>query len=120
MAEYPEKIFVVGLSLKETNIPKAPWIKAKIGLKMDKFIEFANQHTDERGWFNMTLAESKTGTLYIEVDQYKREPLEKPESLKEVPAWKPREQTQKQKDEVANMAKIEYPEEDINPDDIPF
>lgn len=113
-----EKIFVDGLSFQEKHIEKAPWVKAKIGLKMDKFIEFAKSHTDDRGWLNMTLAESKAGTLYIELDQYKRESLEKPDSLKE--PWKPRPRTQAQIDEVANMAKIEYPEEDINPDDIPF
>ena len=107
MSEYPEKIFVVGLSLKETNIPKAPWIKAKIGLKMDKFIEFANQHTDERGWFNMTLDESKTGSLYIELDQFK------PNRDKENSDWKPAPQTQEQIDEVRNMPKIDYPTEEV-------
>lgn len=107
-----EKIFIEGMSMKEVAIPKAPWIKARIGIKMDKFMEFARQHTDERGWLNMTLAESKKGDLYIELDTFK------PNRDKENKEWKPMPQTQAQIDEVKNMPKVKYPEEE--PEDSPF
>lgn len=99
--------------MKEVAIKKAPRIKARIGIKMDKFMEFAKQHTDERGWLNMTLAESKVGSLYIELDQFK------PNRDKENSEWKPAPQTQEQIDEVKNMPRVKYPDEQPE-EDSPF
>ena len=97
------------MSMKEVAIPKAPWIKARIGIKMDKFMEFAKQHTDERGWLNMTLLESKAGSLYIELDQFK------PNRDKENSEWKPDPQTPEQIAEMQNRPKIDYPTEEADP-----
>lgn len=91
MAEYPPKVFIGGFSIKDADIEKMPWVKSKLGIKVKDFIEFANQHTDERGWLNILVNESKTGGLYMELDQFKpskdeqgnwKPKLEKPEALK--------------------------------------
>lgn len=78
-----DKIFIDGLSLQQKHIEKAPWVKAQIGIKLEKFITFAQQHVDERGWLNITIKESKAGEWYAELDTFKRT-LQKPESLKEI------------------------------------
>ena len=111
MAEYPKKVFIGGFSIKDAGIEKMPWVKSKLGIKVKDFIEFANEHMDDRGWLNILVNESQAGTLYMELDQFK--PQKKEE-------YKPIPQTQKQIDEMKNRTDIEYPEEDINPDDIPF
>lgn len=76
-----DKIFADGFNYVEKQIPSAPWIKAQIGIKKDKFQAFMDAHTDDRGWVNLTVKESKGGKLYVELDTYKK--LEKPEGLLE-------------------------------------
>ena len=105
-----EKIFADGISVKELQNEQFPWLIAQVGISKTKFTAFMEEYVDERGWINLTLKRGKTGTLYFELDTWKKEKKE----------WKPIPQTQKQIDEVKNMDTIEYPEEDINPFDIPF
>ena len=89
-----DKVFIEGMSLKEVHIEKVPWVKARIGIKLDKFVDFAKQHVDERGWMNITLAESKAGELYMALDQ-----------------WKPNQPREEVREEVVN---------DVGDDEIPF
>jgi len=70
------------MSIQSKSIEKAPWIKGQIGIKLDKFIAFAKQHVDDRGWLNIDIKESKNGEWYCELNTFKKT-LQKPESLKE-------------------------------------
>jgi len=105
-----DKIFIDGFSLNEKHLEKAPWVKAQIGIKLDKFIAFAQQHVDERGWLNITIKESKSGSWYAELDTWKRDALEKPEAFKQ---WQPDPQTPEQIAEMQNRPRIDYPTEEV-------
>lgn len=82
MAEQTPKIFAEGMSYTPKDIPKAPWIKGQIGVKVDKFIKFAQQHVDERGWVNIDIKEGREGNMYLELNNF-RKTLEKPNFIKE-------------------------------------
>jgi hypothetical protein len=97
MEEKKEKVFVDGMIFKtpdENTKEKAPWIKGKISFKADEFIAFLQKHKSETGWVNVDLKKSKEkGTLYLELN-----------------TWKPKN----------NLDKVDYPQEEINAEDIPF
>ncbi len=67
-----EKKFADGIRF-ETPRPKAPhWIKGHIAVNMAKFAPWAEANQDERGWLNLDVKESKKGSLYVELDTYRR------------------------------------------------
>ena len=66
-----EKIFVDGFSVKPLDNEQYPWLKAQIGLNPTKLKVFMDAYTDDRGWVNITLKESKGGTWYAELDTWK-------------------------------------------------
>jgi hypothetical protein len=84
-----EKQFIDGMSVKEGGVPSMPWLKAKFGVSK-KFIEFFNANVDERGWINFDMKESKNGTLYLELNTYKKaqtqsNPKEETENIESIP-----------------------------------
>ena len=70
------KVFVDGFAIKPLGNERFPWLKAQVGLNVKKLTEFMESHTDERGWVNITLKESKSGTWYAEWDNWKPEKKE--------------------------------------------
>jgi len=66
-----EKQFVQGMWFKKPDEKTPEWIKGKISVKVDEFIEYAKQHKDDRGWLNIDLKKAKTGTLYLELNTFK-------------------------------------------------
>jgi hypothetical protein len=95
------KIFADGLIFKLPRENAPSYVKGSLYINVEKFIEFLHAHNTNSGGINIDIKESTKGNIYCELNTWKPE---KPESLKEP----------EQKDE------IEYPAEDINPDDIPF
>lgn len=82
--------------------PTAPsFVKFRLNVRADKFITFLADHKNEFGYCNFDVLESKNGKLYITLDTYK--------------SAAPKQETPK---EVHNG--IEYPQTEINIDDIPF
>ena len=65
------KTFPKGFIYKEPE--KAPqWIKAKISIKVDEFIQFL-QENENNGWVNIDICESKDGTKrYPVLNTYKK------------------------------------------------
>jgi len=50
----------------------------KIALEVNKFIDFLNEHKNEKGWINLELKESVKGVKYIELDTWKPTQSETP------------------------------------------
>lgn len=48
------------------------FVKGGISVKVEEFIKFLKAH-DNKGWVNLDLKKSKTGTLYLELNTYKKE-----------------------------------------------
>lgn len=102
MEEKKDIVFVSGMYFKapdDRTKEKAPWVKGHVSIKTADFIEFIKAHKDEE-WLNCDLKKSKGGKLYFELN-----------------TWKP---TKEQVEEVKEVINGNNPEEDINPEDIPF
>ncbi|MGI9118441.1 MAG: hypothetical protein ACR2IQ_02740 [Minisyncoccia bacterium] len=70
-----EKIFADGFHFdlpNETTKEKAPFIKGKISIKVSEAIEFLKKHENLGGYVNLDLKKSQKGTLYLELNQYKK------------------------------------------------
>lgn len=91
-----ETIFADGMSVKKPQENAPDFVKLNMSFKADSFIKFleANQ---VNGWVNVDLLKSKGGKLYCKLNTYKK--VEKVEE---------------------KVDTIQYPETDINPDDIPL
>ena len=64
-------IFIKGLIYKIPN--KAPeFVKGKISIKVDEFIEFLKQH-GKNNWVNIDLNISKSGKPYAKLNTWKKE-----------------------------------------------
>lgn len=105
-------IFADGMTFKEPHERAPAFVKGSISIKVDKFVAFLNAHANEKGWVTLDMKESKSLVTYFQLNTWKPEKTEG--------GWKPKPQSQAQIDEMKNRTDIEYPEEDINPDDIPF
>lgn len=98
--EQKEKIFANGLMFKERN-PAAPeYVLGSLWVKVDEFIAFLQANNTNNGGINIDIKRSIKGNIYCELNTWKPS--------------RPAFMDEGKKDE------IEYPEEDINPDDIPF
>jgi hypothetical protein len=95
-----DKVFAQGMMFRPPRANAPAFILGGLSIKVDEFIAFLQAHNTNAGWVNIDIKESKGGKWYCELNQFKPE---RPASVepKEEPA-------------------IEYPEEDINPDDVPF
>lgn len=114
MSNTTDTIFADGLffELPEANTPS--FIKGKIEINVEKFKQFLNDHQNEGGFVKIDLKESKGGKGYAVLNTWK--PTHKT-TKRELTA---EEQEAKSANEVINDSGIEYPDEKINPDDIPF
>src|SRR5690348_11929338 len=95
-----EKIFATGIyaSAPHENAPE--FVKAKISIKVAEAIAFLQENEKQSGYVDLDIKESKGGKWYVELNEYV-----------------PKERTQR---EPKPPGEVEYPQEDINPDDIPF
>lgn len=110
MAE--QKIFADGFYFeRRENAPD--FVIGRLSVKVNKVKDFLDAHVNDRGYVNLNILRSKDGGAYMELDTWQPKKQENG-------SWTPKPQTQEQIDEMKNRTDIEYPEDDINPDDIPF
>jgi len=103
-----EKIFTQGLVFK-LPAEKAPmWLKGKLSIKADEFIEFLNANKNEKGWVTIDLKVGQSGKAYGELNTWTPEQQQAPTRKVET------------KQDINAYDTVEYPEEEINPEDIPF
>ena len=65
-----EKTFVNGMIFKLPTTKMPEFVKGKISVKVDEFIEFAKQHQDN-GWLNIDMCESRAGKGYCALNTWK-------------------------------------------------
>jgi hypothetical protein len=110
MAEHK---FVDGLIVKRNE--KAPeWIVCSLSFKVGDFLDFMNKNS-KNGWFNADIKLSKALKYYAEVNTYDPK-AGKPKVVEE-------EENQAKLNNLPTKQEekgIEYPTEEINPEDIPF
>lgn len=95
--EKESPIFTEGLYLNKVHEKAPAFIVANVSIHLEKAIAWmqANRHlADEKGYIRLTGKESKEGKRYFQVD-----------------TWKP---------EKKEQSAPSYPEEDVNPEDVPF
>ena len=87
------KVFAEGIYLNTVHEKAPDFIKANVSIHVQKAITWLkDQVADEKGYIKLVGKESKNGKRYFELD-----------------TWKP-----------TAGKKPEYPEEQINPEDVPF
>lgn len=99
-----DPIFADGLRVE---IPaKAPeFIKMRLSFHAADFTTFLSDYKNDRGWVNIDVKLSKNGKLYAELNTWKKSDSGAPTRVNEVSKVE---------------STVEYPEEELNPDDIPF
>lgn len=93
-----EKQFADGLIFKLPRDGAPDFVKGSVSIKVAEFVPFLQANEKNSGWVNIDLLVGKSGKPYAALNTYE---VEKPDSLKDEPT-------------------IEYPAEEINPDDVPF
>lgn len=76
------------------------FVVGRLSIKVNAGKIFLDTYKNDRGFVNLNIKQSKKGGYYIELDTWK--PNQKDGK------WQPKPE------------EVEYPEEDINDDDIPF
>jgi hypothetical protein len=98
MSEQKEKIFADGMVFKLPREGAPDFVKGSVSIMVADFVKFLQANEKVGGWVNIDLKVSKGGKGYAELNTYQSD---RPDSLN-------------------GVATIEYPTEDINPNDVPF
>jgi hypothetical protein len=69
-----EKIFAQGIYFNKPRDGAPDFVKGRIDIKSDEAIGFITEHTNEKGYVNLDLKESKAGKLYLELNTFKPVP----------------------------------------------
>lgn len=100
-----EKQFTKGFYFKKHE--KAPsFVVGQLSIKVPDAIPFLEENQSNAGYVNIDIKLSKNGTYYCELN-----------------TWKPTKDTASEdqsNQEKLNNETVEYPEDTINPEDIPF
>lgn len=100
-------IFADGLFFELPPANSPSFVKGKLSINVPEFIKFLNNHQNVGGYVNIDLKESKAQKGYAVLNTWK--PTDK-----QYKTEKPKEVND------SSMDTIEYPEEQINNEDIPF
>jgi hypothetical protein len=68
-----DKIFADGLFFKKPSEKAPSFIIGNLSVNVEKFTKFIQEQQTERGWVNLDIKESRNGTIYVELNTYKRE-----------------------------------------------
>jgi hypothetical protein len=105
------KIFADGLRVEKPSEKAPDFIIAKLSFKVAEFQEFLKKHESIAGWVNVDLLKSSKGGYYASLNEYKPDTSKKPDFLS----------TDSTKQEnPQEESSIAYPDDEINPNDIPF
>ena len=100
MAESTHK-FIDCMRIDKPREGAPAFVKAKIGINVEKFTAYLQEHANGNGFVDIDVLESRDGEkLYGALNDWKPETSAQPSSRAAAP--------------------IEYPKDDINPEDIPF
>lgn len=66
-----QNTFIDGMTVKRPNEKAPKFIKARISVNVEKFLQFAEAHKNKNGWVDMDLKESTSGNLYLSLYEWK-------------------------------------------------
>lgn len=66
----PEKVFADGIIFSRPKEGAPEFVKGRLSFKVEEAVAFLEKHKKADGWVNCTLLKSRTGSLYIELDQW--------------------------------------------------
>lgn len=69
-----ENKFVDGMYFDRPSEKAPDFIKGKISIKADKFLEWMKGKANEKGYINIVLKKSKEGKLYLQHDNWQPTP----------------------------------------------
>ena len=100
-----EKVFADGAIFRLPREGAPDFVKGSLAIKVSEFSAFIAKHVKQDGFVNLNLKVSAQGKAYVELD-----------------TWVPGQQTPQTKTNGVHVSSegIDYPEADINPEDIPF
>lgn len=101
-----DKIYPKGFKIWQPRESAPPWLKGRVSVHLETFTEWAKDHVDDKGYVSLDLKDGADG-LYTQLN-----------------TWKPNNQSPASlhalQDVDAAQANVDYPKDDINPEDIPF
>lgn len=110
MSTENETVFLQGFIFKRPHENAPAFVKGSMSIKVDEAIAFLQQHNNN-GWVNADLLASKDNSkLYFKLNTYKPETSQNAPQAP-TPTVNAGEDTRQAP---------QYPEEEINPEDIPF
>jgi len=62
--------FVKGVFLKTPHENAPDFIKRKVNIKVDEFIEYLQKHKNDSGYVNFDMKEAKSGHWYLQIDDW--------------------------------------------------
>ena len=69
-----EKVYPKGMRWQEPKESAPNFVKARVGINVEQFVEFLNQHVNENGWINFEMNEGREGGFYFVLDDFKPDP----------------------------------------------
>jgi|GEM_PF-782677 len=104
--------FIDGLIIKRPGENAPDFVKAKLSIKRAELITWLNGKNDE--WINADLKVSKAGKLYFQVDNWKKD--KEAREAAEGKLVNPYADTIQTQEQASSL----YPDDDLNPEDVPF
>ena len=72
-----EPEFIDGLIAKKPNAKAPKWVLMNLSFKCEELINFIQTHSDESGWLNIDVKESKAGKIYCQLNTWKADKSKK-------------------------------------------
>lgn len=104
-----EKIFAQGIGFKKPREGAPSFVKGSVWINSAELVAFLKLHTKADGYVNLDLLQSQKGALYLALNDFVKG-QDKPADNSDLDA----EHTK------FTSNSVKYPEDNINPDDIPF
>ena len=79
MSDKKEMIFTNGMFCDEHKFDSGDVI-TKLSFRKDEFIEWLNQHVNEKGYVNVIVGKGQSGKLYGRLDTWQPKPSNQPQS----------------------------------------
>ena len=104
MPENKEKIFADGIYFeKREGAPS--FVIGSLSMKVAEVVPFLQMHEKKSGYVNVDIKQSQGGKYYCELNVWQPKPVN---------------EVEENQAKLNNMDTVEYPTEDINPDEIHF
>jgi hypothetical protein len=93
-----DKVFARGIFFREPRDGAPDFVKGSISINVNDAIPFLEENANGDGWVNLDVRVGHSGKIYVK-NTY---------------------QPKQRREPTRDTRSIKYPEDDINPDDIPF